>query len=105
YKDEYEVARLLLDEDGRAGIAEVGGGRVRYHLHPPMLRERGMSRKVKLGSFTDPALRSIARGKRLRGTALDPFGRTEVRRIERSLPDEYRAALSAVLPSLDADRI
>jgi indolepyruvate ferredoxin oxidoreductase len=38
-----------------------------------------------------PVLRALARGRGLRGTPLDPFGRTEVRRVERALRDEYRA--------------
>ena len=38
-----------------------------------------------------PVLSTLAHGKALRGTPLDPFGSTEVRRLERALRDEYRA--------------
>ena len=41
-----------------------------------------------------------ARGKRLRGTRLDPFGRTEIRRYERALPGEYLEAMNAVYAQL-----
>jgi indolepyruvate ferredoxin oxidoreductase len=47
----------------------------------------------------------LSKGRRLRGTALDPFGRAEVRRLERTLVAEYRSALSQVLKGLTADGI
>ena len=48
------------------------------------------------------AFRLLARLKRLRGTAFDPFGRTAERRIERRLLVEYEAMLDEVLHGLDA---
>jgi indolepyruvate ferredoxin oxidoreductase len=44
----------------------------------------------------------LAKGKRLRGTALDPFGRTEVRRLERELRDSYTAMITRLTGSLTA---
>ena len=44
----------------------------------------------------------LARLKGLRGTALDPFGRTEERRMERALIAQYEASLEEILPLLDA---
>ena len=38
----------------------------------------------------------LARGKVLRGTPLDPFGRTAVRRLERSLAAQHAGTLRAV---------
>ena len=38
----------------------------------------------------------------LRGTALDPFGRAAVRRVERALPGEYRAMIETALARLEA---
>jgi indolepyruvate ferredoxin oxidoreductase len=49
-----------------------------------------------------PALRFLARLKRLRGTAFDPFGRTAERRTERALIVEYEALLDELLAGLDA---
>jgi indolepyruvate ferredoxin oxidoreductase len=103
YKDEYEVARLHLKADlGRALAEEFpGGARVHYNLHPPMLRALGLSRKLKFGTWFDAAFRALLRMKRLRGTALDPFGRAEVRRVERALPGEYLALIDRVLNGLE----
>jgi indolepyruvate ferredoxin oxidoreductase len=42
----------------------------------------------------------LAAARALRGTALDPFGRARVRRTERALPVEYRAAIETVLTHL-----
>jgi indolepyruvate ferredoxin oxidoreductase len=44
----------------------------------------------------------LRHGKVLRGTALDPFGRTEERREERALREEFIATLEAQLPRLSA---
>jgi indolepyruvate ferredoxin oxidoreductase len=41
--------------------------------------------------------------KGLRGTALDPFGRTEERRMERALIGEYRACIEELLKTLAPD--
>jgi indolepyruvate ferredoxin oxidoreductase len=102
YKDEYEVARLHLKADlERTLAAEFPGGvKVQYHLHPPLLRALGLQRKLKLGRWFDRSFRALTRMKGLRGTALDPFGRAAVRRVERALPGEYRALLDAVLADL-----
>jgi indolepyruvate ferredoxin oxidoreductase len=91
YKDEYEVARLHLLPEERARIeAEFGpGARVQINLHPPALRAMGMKRKLKFGPWFDPGLKALYRMRRLRGTKLDPFGRAEVRKVERALIDEY----------------
>jgi indolepyruvate ferredoxin oxidoreductase len=52
-----------------------------------------------------PAMRVLAAARRLRGTVLDPFGRTDERRMERALVDEYRTIIEGLLPGLDARRL
>jgi indolepyruvate ferredoxin oxidoreductase len=101
YKDEYEVARLHLD----ALAALPRGAKVKIHLHPPLLRSAGMRRKLKLGRWFVPVLRLLRAGRVLRGTPLDPFGRTEVRRTERALPDEYLALVELALEGLQASTL
>jgi indolepyruvate ferredoxin oxidoreductase len=102
YKDEYEVARLSLDPAlGDQVAATFGdGARFSYRLHPPVLRGLGMRRKISLGPWSRPALRVLAGLRRVRGTWLDPFGRTEVRRLERALVVEYRQVVDTLLAGL-----
>ena len=47
-----------------------------------------------------PAMTALARGKSLRGTRADPFGRTEVRKVERRILNEFEAALRTVASEL-----
>jgi indolepyruvate ferredoxin oxidoreductase len=105
YKDEYEVARLLTDPSFEAALAaEVPGGKkLRYRLHPPVLKALGRERKIAFGPWLKPVLVQLARGKVLRGTPLDPFGRTGIRRLERQLRDEYRAMVLRLASGLTAE--
>ncbi|WP_433256439.1 indolepyruvate ferredoxin oxidoreductase family protein [Streptosporangium sp. CA-135522] len=102
YKDEYEVARLHLDPAERARIAaEFGpGAKISYNLHPPVLRAMGMNRKIRLGSWFDPAFRLLYGMRGLRGTRLDPFGMAGVRRTERELVTEYTRDVHRALAHL-----
>ncbi|MGE0308268.1 MAG: DUF6537 domain-containing protein, partial [Acidimicrobiia bacterium] len=107
YKDEYEVARLLLDDAERSKVTSAFGtkARVTWNLHPPMLRAMGMKKKLELGAWARPALSALRAAKRLRGTVFDPFHWTHVRTIERQLVDEYRATVLEAARRLDASRL
>ena len=109
YKDEYEVARLHSDRRFLDKVAAQFEGRMgtdfqlAYHLAPPALARRndkGELQKKKFGPWMLSAFRLLARLKGLRGTAFDPFGRTEERRMERALVVEYREAIEEVLRTL-----
>jgi indolepyruvate ferredoxin oxidoreductase len=106
YKDEYEVARLMTMPGARAAAEAVGGpgADVRFLLHPPMLKSLGFGDKLAVSDSTLPLFEALKRGKRLRGTRLDPFGATEMRRLERDLIDEFEDVLN-VLAGADADTI
>ena len=106
YKDEYEVARLYTDGSfAKALKAELDGGRrITLHLAPPILSKpdpvTGKPRKTSFGPWMFSAMRLLARMKRLRGTALDPFGRTAERRAERALIEAYISRIDGLLPRL-----
>ncbi|HEY7276364.1 MAG TPA: indolepyruvate ferredoxin oxidoreductase family protein [Trebonia sp.] len=104
YKDEYEVARLSLDPALDAAVrAQFGdGARYQYRLHPPVFRALGLRHKISLGPWFRPAFATLVAMRRLRGTRLDPFGRTEVRRTERALITEYREVVDQLLADLTA---
>ena len=104
YKDEYEVARLMTDAEAMAEARKWAGseGRIRWALHPPLLRALGLRRKIRFATWTAPFFRLLARARFLRGTFFDPFGHTELRRLERALPAEYIAAIDRMLPKLES---
>ena len=99
YKDEYEVARLLLLPESRAAAEAVGGtgASVRWHLHPPAFRAMGMRGKMRLGRWATPAMWALRAGRKVRGTPFDVFGWTKVRRTERALVREYTTAIDSLL--------
>ena len=110
YKDEYEVARLHADGTFDRKLAAMFEGEftVRYHLAPPLLSRPGPDgrpAKRTFGPWMRGAFAVLARCRRLRGTALDPFGRTAERRMERALIDEYCAMIEALLPRLTPENL
>jgi indolepyruvate ferredoxin oxidoreductase len=107
YKDEYEVARLYTDGAFASQISNAFDGdtlRLEFHLAPPLLARRdpatGQPRKMSFGPWLLPLFRVLARLKFLRGTALDPFGRTHERRTERQLIADYETMLDEMLAKL-----
>ncbi len=110
YKDEYEVARLHADGAFAAKIGEMFDGEVKlvHHFAPPILGKtdaQGRPVKQAFGPWMHRALPWLAKLKLLRGTAFDPFGRTEERRTERALIQDYRASVEALLARLSKERL
>ncbi|RDI64731.1 indolepyruvate ferredoxin oxidoreductase family protein [Nocardia pseudobrasiliensis] len=105
YKDEYEVARRLVDP---AFLAEVSaqvpeGSNLTYKLHPPILRAMGRSKKMGFTPRSHVVLKMLAKGKRLRGTKFDPFGYMHLRKVERALLEHYTGMVESLAGSLAAD--
>jgi len=109
YKDEYEVARLYSDGAFRRKIEAMfeGDYKLVFHLAPPLLAKpdprTGEPGKMRFGGWTMVLFRILSRLKTLRGTALDIFGRTEERRMERALISEYEETVEALLQGLTRD--
>src|SRR5579859_1307987 len=109
YKDEYEVARLYTDGTFLQQLHEKFDGdfKLQFHLAPPMLAERdrttGHLKKKTYGPWMLKAFGLLAHFKGLRGSALDPFGRTAERRTELRLIGEYVAILEEIMSRLAQD--
>ncbi|MEP6657853.1 MAG: indolepyruvate ferredoxin oxidoreductase family protein, partial [Betaproteobacteria bacterium] len=105
-KDEYEVARLYAETDFAQRVAQQfeGDYKLVFHLAPPMTTQRdpqtGEPHKKAYGPWMMRAFRVLAKMRRLRGTALDVFGRTTERRMERALIGEYEAVVAELLRDL-----
>ena len=108
YKDEYEVARLHANGEFERKIAGMfeGGYKTYYYLAPPLLAKTdpltGEPRKMRFGAWVLPLFRVLKSLKFLRGTALDPFGHTAERRMERELIREYEETVELLLAGLSA---
>jgi indolepyruvate ferredoxin oxidoreductase len=110
YKDEYEVARLHTDEKFLQNIDKLfeGNYTVNYHLAPPLIAKtnaKGELQKQKFGPHMLMGFKLLKQFKGLRGTALDVFGYTEERRMERALIQEYQATIDKVLAQLQAGHV
>ncbi len=110
YKDEYEVARLYTDGRFQQQLKATFAGdyKLKFHLAPPMIAKRdanGHLRKASYGAWMLPAFKLVAKLKFLRGGAFDIFGKTEERRMERQLIDEYQASIEALLPRLSDENL
>ncbi|HWU64826.1 MAG TPA: indolepyruvate ferredoxin oxidoreductase family protein [Ensifer sp.] len=112
YKDEYEVARLHHDPSFAKAIAAQfeGDFTIRHHLAPPLLSRKidartGRPAKIAFGPWMRTALGLLARFKGLRGTAFDIFGKTEERRMERRLIEDFAATVDELAKSLTPETL
>jgi len=110
YKDEYEVARLYSNGEFRKQIAqafESGNHKMTFHLAPPLLAKRdpvtGHLQKKEFGAWIISAFAVLAKLKGLRGTWLDPFGKTAERRAERKLVEDYEKTIGELIAGLSAE--
>jgi len=105
-KDEYEVARLYAETDFAARIAGQfeGDYKLVFHLAPPVFNKpdpaTGEAAKSTYGAWMMRAFRVLAKMRRLRGTALDVFGRTAERRMERALAGDYEKLVDELVAAL-----
>ena len=110
YKDEYEVARLYTDGRFAAYRAETWtGGKAKVWLAPPLIAKKGPDGKPQKIAFSgwvlDAVFPVLARLKGLRGTALDLFGYSEERAMERGLITAFEGDLDRIAQKLTAARL
>ena len=108
YKDEYEVARLMLDVADKARAEFDGDFKMRFHLSPPIFAGKdanGRPKKREYGGWIMPIYRLLARMKGLRGTMFDPFAHLSERRMERALISQYEADMSEVLGAVTPETL
>ncbi|MEP7097242.1 MAG: DUF6537 domain-containing protein, partial [Dokdonella sp.] len=108
YKDEYEVARLYTSGDFEQRIRDTFDGdfKLHFNLAPPLLARRdadGNLKKAEYGPWVFSAFRVLTKLRGLRGSALDVFGYTAERKMERQLIADYRNTLDQLLAGLNAD--
>ncbi|MGE0802588.1 MAG: indolepyruvate ferredoxin oxidoreductase family protein [Lautropia sp.] len=107
YKDEYEVARLYSSPEFRAELdAQFEGDlKLSVNLAPPLFARKdpvtGHLKKREYGPWIFPAMRMLAKFRRVRGTWLDVFGFSSERREERALVDEYEALMVRLAGALE----
>ncbi|MDX1742246.1 MAG: indolepyruvate ferredoxin oxidoreductase family protein [Ruegeria sp.] len=105
YKDEYEVARLMLDSRDKAAAEFDGDFKMTFHLAPPILGGKGPDGRPKKRAFGEwmlTPMKLLARLKVLRGTPLDIFSYSEERRMERDLIKQYERDFKEVEPLINA---
>jgi indolepyruvate ferredoxin oxidoreductase len=102
YKDEYEVARLHTESSFVQQLERQfqGNYKIRIPLSVPFLRSIGFKSRIAFGAWGVPILKILAKASVLRGTRLDLFGRTAIRRAERGLASDYEQVIKTLLPEL-----
>ncbi len=109
YKDEYEVARLYSEAEFRKQLEQQfeGDYQIRFHMAPPIIGKKdnvtGLPVKTTFGPWMERMLPLLANFKFLRGTPFDPFGRSDDRRMERKLINQYEQIVNEIMSGLTAD--
>ncbi|SOD90993.1 indolepyruvate ferredoxin oxidoreductase family protein [Caenispirillum bisanense] len=109
YKDEYEVARLYTDGRFQTALKEQFEGenlKLTFHMAPPLIAKRGEDghlKKTTFGPWMMGAFRTLAKLKGLRGSALDVFGYSSERKLQRRLIAEYEAVVAELCQGLTHD--
>src|SRR5580693_1048199 len=106
YKDEYEVARLYTDGRFEQQLKDQfeGDVKISFNLAPPLLSSGvdalGRPKKRAIGAWLMPVFRTVAKFRFLRGTALDIFGHSADRKLERELIAIYENDVATVIGTL-----
>jgi len=110
YKDEYEVARLYTSGEFQRRLEQQFDGdfKLKFHLAPPLLAKKdaqGRLIKQEFGPWVFTAFKWMAKLRFLRGGAFDIFGKTEERKMERQLIEDYFRTIEGLLGKLDRSNV
>ena len=110
YKDEYEVARLYTSGEFEKQIKATFDGdyKIHFNLAPPTFAKKdadGHLIKREFGPWMFRAFKLLAKFKGLRGGALDVFGKTAERKMERQLIADYFTTVDELLSKLDRNNL
>ncbi|UTA54630.1 indolepyruvate ferredoxin oxidoreductase family protein [Lysobacter soli] len=110
YKDEYEVARLYTSGEFQRRLEQQFDGdyKLKFHLAPPLLAKKdaqGRLIKQEFGPWVFTAFKWLAKLRFLRGGTFDIFGKTEERRMERQLIEDYFRTVEGLLGKLDRSNV
>jgi len=105
YKDEYEVARLYTRPEYKQAVEDTfgKGTKLTFLMAPPMIAKKnhkGELIKQPFGPWMMTGFKVLKSLKGLRGGAFDFFGKTDERKMERRLRDEYLARLETLASGL-----
>ncbi len=110
YKDEYEVARLYTSGDFEKLVKDSFQGdeiKLKFNLAPPIISKKdpvtGHLLKQEFPGWTLKAFKQLAKLKGLRGGALDVFGKTDERKMERQLIIDYKNCIEGLLSRLNPE--
>ncbi|MDJ0932021.1 indolepyruvate ferredoxin oxidoreductase family protein [Breoghania sp.] len=107
-KDEYEVARLYAEPDFRRKLMNTFADpkKVKVMLAPPLFSRidpaTGRAEKTAFGPWVFKAFGLLAGMKGLRGTVFDPFARTEERKAEFALREQYVRDVELILQRIES---
>ncbi len=109
YKDEYEVARLYTRPEYKQAVEDTFGkdAKLTFLMAPPMISKKnykGELIKSSFGPWMMTGFKILKSLKGLRGGTFDIFGKTEERKMERRLRDEYLARLEMLASGLTPEK-
>ena len=95
-KDEYEVARLLTDDEFKQRVVHrFDNAEISYAFAPTWLRDPSKNKR-RIGPWARPVLKFLASIRALRGTFVDPFRFSEERKQDRQLLEQLNRDLTLI---------
>jgi len=107
YKDEFEVARLFTETDFLKEINNTfeGDFKINFYLAPPLLSlgkdSQGRPKKKQFGPWMFKGLKLLAKLRKFRATALNPFNYSTDRKMDKRLLKNYQELIDCLVKELN----